>query len=240
MGAMQLFKPSDLAPPANQPTTEQKSSASQPDSTVPAGFLVANGHVSNSFMQEINRDTSILPSKLLKALSRGGYKIEMSHTVTEAVPAARNEQVRGYAPHSTWDAVFGMFNRSSHKVVMAEFAQPQSSKDPEHLITLNIPERRSGILRHEFGHAVDDYLANFSHTPEFRQAYDKGKTGLTAAEKSVLWYYLQKGDAGAEETFAELFASLDQTACDRNSDELLHKHFSELSDLIRTKIGSIN
>jgi hypothetical protein len=240
VSAMQLFKPSDLIPPVVQtPPAQTSSTTAQTESAVPSGFLVADAHVSDSFVQEINRDATLLPAKLLKALSLDGYKIEISHTVTEAVPSARNEQVRGYAPHSTWDAVFGMFNRTSRKVVMAEFAQPQNSMDADRLITLTIPERRSGILRHEFGHAVDDYLANFSHTPEFRQAYEKGKIGLTSAEKSLLWYYLQAGDAGPEETFAELFASLEQTACDRSSDQLLHKHFSELADLIRTKIASI-
>jgi hypothetical protein len=107
------------------------------------------------------------------------------------------------------------------------------------MVPLRDAQRRDGILRHEFGHAVDQYLGNYSHTPEFVAAYNKGARSISGYEARVLSYYLQPGDAGREETFAELFASLNGVACDRNSDILLRNHFPELVSLIRNRVAKV-
>jgi len=196
------------------------------------------GGASRSFLNEIDRGLSKISGHVLRALRNAGYRVAISESLVDAVPAARNQQVRGYQAHSTWDTVYGMFNRTTKRVVMAEKAlQPDGfgmSMQP-----LRDTARREGIIRHEVGHAVDQYLGNLSHTPEYMAAYDKGSRSISAYEAKVLNYYLQPGDAGREETFAEIFASLNGYACDPNSDILLKNHFPELVQLIRARVQKI-
>lgn len=212
--------------------------ASEPEHHLPNGFLKIDG-VSDDFVGEIEDAASTLPQAAVKALCKAGYKIELSRTVPDAVPTSRNQQVRGYEPHSTWNEVFGMFNRTTAKIIMAQYAQLPGDKNSV-LSQLDDKQRRRGILRHEFGHALDAYLGNFSHTSAFAQIYKEEKTTVTGAEQKTLAYYLQAGDAGREETFAELFASLDGMGCDRNSDVMLQKRFPRLLKLITTRLSALS
>lgn len=199
-----------------------------------------NANVSHEFVQEIEFGLMKIPDTVLSALAARGYRVLISESLVDAVPAAKNQQVRGYQPHSTWDTVYGMFNRTTHKVVMAEKALQTDSTGRRAMLPLRNRQRREGILRHEFGHAVDQYLGNYSHSPEFIAAYEKGVKTISPHEAKVLNYYLQKGHAGREETFAELFASLNDYACDRDSDILLKNHFPELVSLVRNRVSKIS
>lgn len=210
----------------------------QPTHT-PSGLIEKDADVNDGFEHQINQGLGKVSSSVLTALARNGYKIKLSETVTEAVPAARNQQVRGYKPHETWDSVYGMFNRTTKRVVMAELAQQKDSNGRITMVPLRDVQRREGILRHEIGHAVDQMLGNVSHSAEFKAAYDKGLKTISQAERQVLSYYLQPGEAGREETFAEIFACLDGFACDRNSDILLKNHFPELVQLIKYKVQNV-
>lgn len=207
---------------------------------VPAGLIEKDPDVSISFEQQINRALGKIPVNVLRALNRSGYRITLSENVTDAVPQAKNQQVRGYQPHATWDTVYGMFNRTTRRVVMAEKAKQIDPVGRPAMMPLQDIQRREGILRHECGHAVDQLLGNLSHTPQFKLAYDKGARSISPYERRTLSYYLQPGDAGREETFAEIFASLDEAACDRNSDILLRNHFPELVKMIKDRVDRIN
>lgn len=63
-------------------------------------------------------------------------------------------------------------------------------------------------LREEIGHAVYDWFQRGGFLDAFRLAYDAeaaaARTDPQAAQ--LLHYFLQPGDAGAEEAFAQLFA----------------------------------
>ena len=66
--------------------------------------------------------------------------------------------------------------------------------------------RVAGATRHEVGHAADEVYGNFSQDPAFRAAYNADVADIRANNTPVDPYYLQAGDAGPEETFAEAFA----------------------------------
>lgn len=206
--------------PASTVTPVARQSASLPK------IFECKSPVSNDFISEINADVAALPEAWKNALCKGGYKITLSKTLTDSVPAAKNQQVRGYKTSATWSQVFGMFDRSKRRVVMAELAKSSEAANAP-LVTLNDPQTRAGIVRHEFGHAVDDYLGYKSHSPKFAQAYQAGLKRLTAQDKVILNYYLQAGDAGKEEMFAELFAAMSGNACDPVADQLLRAKFPE-------------
>lgn len=230
-GAMQIFHLNQ----AFRPITPIR-----PTSAVVRDLVESNANVSHEFVQEIEFGLTKIPDNVLRALSSHGYRVLISESLVDAVPAAKNQQVRGYQPHSTWDTVYGMFNRNTRRVVMAEKALQAESSGRRAMVPLRDRQRREGILRHEFGHAVDQYLGNYSHSPEFIAAYEQGAKTISTHEAKVLSYYLQKGHAGREETFAEIFASLDDYACDRKSDILLKNHFPELVSLVRNRVSKIS
>jgi hypothetical protein len=222
-----------------QPNNVAYCAVNQP-TAIPAGLIEVGEGVSRSFLQEIDRGLGKIPVNVLRALTRSGYRVAISESLTDVVPQAKNQQVRGYEAHSTWDEVYGMYNRTTKRVVMAEKAMQPDPVGRTSMVPLRDVQRREGILRHEFGHAVDEYLGNYSHSAEFKAAYAKGLKTISQHERKVLSYYLQPGDAGREETFAEIFAALNEAACDRNSDILLKNHFPELVQLIRAKVAKIS
>lgn len=205
---------------------------------IPTNLIVKEQGTTQQFADEVKKALTKVPRNVLVALANKGYKVVLSEKLTDAVPAAKNQQVRGYQEHATWDEVYGMFNRTTRRVVMAELAVTKNGGRTV-LGPLRDTQRREGILRHECGHAVDQMLGNLSHKPEFVAAYEKGLKTISQYERKTLDYYLQPGDAGREETFAEIFAALEGDACDRNSDILLKNHFPELVALIRTKVQGI-
>jgi hypothetical protein len=210
--------PQPAQPPLTKPVPE-----SQPVQLPP--LFVRLPGVSDEFLQEISDDTKGLPQKLKLVLCKAGYRIAISRQLADAVPSSQNEQVRGYKSFVTWNQVFGMFDRLHRKVVMAELAETNPNGT---LVPLTNKSERAGIVRHEFGHAVDDYLGYPSHSVVFDRAYRKGVQRLTAADKKQLSYYLQQGNAGKEEIFAETFAIFPGDACDPKSDQLLREKFPEL------------
>jgi len=155
----------------------------------------------------------------------------MGRTLTELVPTAKDQQVRGYRSTATWGQIFGMFDRLHHRVIMAELANAGTNGDSG-LVSLNNPSARAGIVRHEFGHAVDEYLKGASHSAAFKAAYAAGLRRLDGGDKKVLNYYLQPGDAGREEMFAELFAAQAADACDPAADRLLRQKFPEALSMV--------
>ncbi len=68
--------------------------------------------------------------------------------------------------------------------------------------------RIAGVTRHELGHAADEVYGHFSRDPAFRAAYNADVADIRANNTPVDPYYLQAGDAGPEETFAEVFAQM--------------------------------
>jgi hypothetical protein len=58
------------------------------------------------------------------------------------------------------------------------------------------------------GHAVDETYGNLSADAAFRAAYHADVADIRANNIPLDPYYLQPGDAGPEETFAEVFAQM--------------------------------
>lgn len=193
------------------------------------GLIRKKGVISNAFTQEVQEALKSVPVPIQKALEKAGYTVVLCQSVPSAVPDARYQKVRGYSAHTSWSEVAGMFDRRNKRVVLAE--QGREHGKP---VT---PERRVGILRHEIGHAFDNYLGNFSHSPAFKRAYASAAAKIPAAEKEPLSYYLQPGSGGIEETFAELFASCSGQGCDRAIDQLLHKRFPSLVAMIENVLA---
>lgn len=201
-------------------------------------LLKRNANVSDAFAKEIAQQFTCVPANVRAALQRSGYHLTLSRTVPSAVPSTLGKQVRGYQRTTTWNNIFGMFNRGSKQVIMAEYAESEGAS-PQ-LVTLTDTRRRLGILKHECGHAVDEMLQNYSHSAAFASAYNKGVARLSRAyDRQMLEYYLQAGDAGKEEAFAEVFAIACGNGCHPDTDALLRRNFPELIALISRRIQSV-
>jgi hypothetical protein len=216
------------------PTPVLARSASKPDPS----WLARQRGVSSRFADEITAALGTIPQPYLNALGSSGYRVVLSQKITDVVPTASHQQVRGYEASTTWNSVYGMFNRTSKRLVMAELAD-QSKLGRAGLYPLTDRQRRIGIVRHEFGHAMDQYLGNFSHSDSFIKAYERDAATLNYSEKQSLNYFLQSGRAGAEETFAELFACIDGHGCDQQQDQILRDHFGDLITMIQGRVSRV-
>jgi hypothetical protein len=103
---------------------------------------------------------------------------------------------------------------------------------------------------HEFGHALDRALSNFSHWQEFDHAFKEDLANLSKAEASKLSYFTQPDgavkeadkvyDAAKEELFAELFAlSRGSGSTSPEVDSLLRKRFPAVVELCDSKMKSV-
>ncbi|MBZ4194741.1 MAG: hypothetical protein LAE24_10615 [Candidatus Contendobacter sp.] len=82
--------------------------------------------------------------------------------------------------------------------------------------------RGEAVFRHEIGHALDDASGGLSNSFWFIAAYelDFEKLIMNVSMKDEMvrhFYYLQEGQAGRRETFAELFAILIGGGSDRKA-----------------------
>lgn len=111
----------------------------------------------------------------------------------------------------------------------------------------------SGLARcaaHEFGHALDKALSNFSSSKAFQDAFLKDLAQMSEEEKSRLWYFTApyavgeqqaSHNAAQEELFAELFAVHQGLgSASREVDNLLIKKFPTVNQLFETKMASLD
>jgi SPP1 gp7 family putative phage head morphogenesis protein len=146
-------------------------------------------------VKEQVRDLASLPQALLEQVAGkvgdihiGNAPItQMGRSGTMAAHAANRPP--GYDEGDTYETTGGVFIGGVNEVLVS------------------VPNGRPETALHEFGHAVSALTRNgvlASTTPEFRDAYaDFVSGGYEASDRP---FYLQSGDIGPEEAFAEAFA----------------------------------
>ncbi|WP_157574015.1 anthrax toxin lethal factor-related metalloendopeptidase [Nocardia jejuensis] len=97
---------------------------------------------------------------------------------TAIMSELRGEIPRGYPIGASWDAVGGLYQRATHRVVLTSAKHGSIS-----------------VALHECGHALDHALGDVSNSAEFGKLYNSLDT--------MKPYFSQKGEAGRQETFAE-------------------------------------
>jgi alkylhydroperoxidase family enzyme len=144
-----------------------------------------------------------LPAALLERARVAGVQVVACRaSITDHLTALRGLTPRGWPPGSTWDRVPGLYDPATMTVVMATHDGPTGERA--------LPDAGYGhgsfnALFHELGHALDgtNALGQDSKSAEFRAAYRADEAALRAANQT---YLLQPGDAGLEETYAEMAA----------------------------------
>lgn len=164
------------------------------------------GDVSKSFQSLVESTINKMPPGVLRKLKEFGAEFKAGRRVTEIEPTLKGVHPRGWPPGSTWDSTDGF--AMGKVVAVAEQYRPIGSRA---FINAN---RADGVLAHETGHAFDRAMAHESMSMKFLKAYKADAAPLRAAIKRGesgarrLSYYLQSGNAGPSEAFAEVFAQV--------------------------------
>lgn len=181
-----------------------------------------------AFSDKVTDTYNQLPQNVRDALARDGVKVVATDKVTDLMPELKGQKPRGWPPGSSWDDVDGAYDTTGKRVIVAE---RQNSTKPH-------GNDVAGLTRHEAGHAVDR-LHNFSSQANFKTAYDRESGAVPAPDAQALDYFLQSGDAGREETFAETFSINTGGATTRNREFLLKKDFPDTIKVVADQISRL-
>ncbi len=183
---------------------------------------------SADFTTKVTDTYNALPQNVRDALARDGVKVVPTDKVTDVMPELAGQKPRGWPPGSSWDDVDGAYDTTSKRIIVA---QRQNSSKP---YTNDV----AGLTRHETGHAVDR-LNNFSAQANFKTAYTREAGNVPAPDQQALDYFLQSGDAGREETFAETFAIINGGATTTYREFLLKKDFPDTIKVVTDQVSRL-
>lgn len=178
-----------------------------------AGFVTflepTHKGVSDTSVSQVLLGLSQIPRFYRSQLERNGYKVLLAPTLLDAMPELAGKTPRGYGDGADWHSSNGLFERNKKLIIIGERS---------HMGNKDIVGPLDETVQHEFGHAYDDYLGtkysaahpedastNFSHTRKFAAQYDKDAAAVPAESRAKFAYYLQPGDAGKEELFAQMW-----------------------------------
>jgi hypothetical protein len=162
------------------------------------------GPVTPHFHRTVHSAVRSVPPVVWSQLRREGWSVQLAEYVTDAVPALRGRQPRGWPLGTTWDNTEAVHLPQQRLLVLAEKRRDASGQSV-------ISGRHAGVFRHEVGHAYDAAAGQgraISSSPDFLDAYIADCDALADEDATELSYYMQGADAGRQEAFAEAFAIL--------------------------------
>lgn len=167
----------------------------EPFTTLPVTYSEG---VSNPFKDEVEITVKETPSHIKKMLANSRETIVGANTVVGMFPNLSETRPRGWTK-GTWKEAGGIYTNS--KIVVAE--KQLAPKSGEYVTNKNV----RGILNHEIGHPLFSLL-NIAALEDLDSAYKRDTSKFNNEEKEKLAYFLQSGEAGLDETFAESYAAL--------------------------------
>jgi len=190
------------------------------------------GDVSDEFRSEVNLAWDSIPQNVRAQMARNEVRIRAGKRVTLLRPDLKGLHPRGWPRGATWDWASGLSESSRREIVISEYTyRYKREAKSDHV---------GATLRHEIGHAVDDLLGVRSRDRAFVDAYNDAKSTLRTLPSFTggdLSYYLQRGEAGKREVFAEGFARLYGPGVNRGSS--FETVFGKIMDLIRQEVESL-
>lgn len=168
--------------------------------------------VSDTSVSQVMLGLSQIPRFYRTQLEKNGYKVLVAPTVLDAMPQLAGQTPRGYGDGADWHSTNGLFDSSRKLIVIGERSHMTGDASKDVLGPLD------ETVQHEFGHAYDDLLGarysakhpddastHFSHTKKFSEQYDKDAAAVPPDLRPKFAYYLQAGNAGKEELFAQMW-----------------------------------
>ncbi len=210
-------------------------------SSVPArfrGMVFAHPDVPASAIDRVAKAMKIVRASLAKELRVAGVRINLSPTTRHAMPDAEILHPRGYPDELSWAHARGHFNSTTNLVNVAHQYRRQQTN--EYVSTAD----HDYVLLHELGHAYDAVLNDFRNTAAFQAAYQQDL--LTQADTGRVpdAYFLQVGEAGRSETFAEMFNHLhlqklrkQRGGLNPPEDVEFHQYFPAVAAVMKALLG---
>jgi predicted Zn-dependent protease len=184
-------------------TSEEQAAEASTQATLehmPVPIDIGEGTGSN-FKAAVASAFASIPTRALKTMADRGVKIRAGAKLTELKPELKGVHPRGWPAGTTWDTAEGCFDRSSKEVLVTELYRPIGKRE------FAPSTRVRGVALHESGHAFDQALDTPSaNSKSFAEAYKADKKAISKDDKHKLKYFMQKGNAGPSEAFAEVFA----------------------------------
>jgi len=203
------------------------------DKSKPTELPVEVRHASPEFAKEVQKQFDTLPGNVRRLLAHAGYKLVVAGKTSDAYPALKGVTPRGWPPGTTWDDADATNQRSTKEITINETYHNNKTNKFER------NPRVEGGVKHETGHAVDIALGDYSHTDEFKKAYDQDVARMTPAERARFKYLLQPGQAGHEETFAELFGAINGSSANAKETQALLNDFPAVKALIQRRLAQL-
>jgi len=183
---------------------------------------------SRKFKLEVQKTVEGFPPNVAKRVQANGGRIVIGDTVTTVKPELAGKRPRGWPEGHTWDEADGFFNPETKRIVVTERVLDYETQK------LTKSNRVAGVIRHEYGHAVDKATRGpdvdfHSNGEKFMRAHEKDVLVLkkrqevlrglpdTRDTRTEFWeienmeYYhsnLAGASASRQEAFAEGFAVL--------------------------------
>jgi hypothetical protein len=196
MYKLKLIK--DIAPVKTAPRKQDEPKAY----VSPHDFVVHNGTTSEAFKRRVDNAVSLIPENIQQQIIRAnGLKITSCQYVTEELPELKGVHPRGW-DKLTWANTDGVHYSGKGSYVSERWMHPWHMVD-------EVSTRTEKVVLHETGHMLEEFLLkNSKDYLEFSNAYNNDIALLTPEQKFDAEYFIQKGKAGREETFAELFSQI--------------------------------
>ena len=172
------------------------------------GYVAQTVRCSGAFYAAVVDALNSVPDDFHRVLYAAGHRIIIGDRLVNMDPARFvGNQPRGHGPIGTWESVSGAFAPPPiSRIFVAELVTERGAIVPA--------KTTPATSREEVGHALDYALDQGAGRPsqadpDFLLAYNTDVAGLTDPRlRSRMGYFLQRGGAGREELFAQLFVAM--------------------------------
>lgn len=197
----------------------------------PSAIIKLENSVSQQFKDRLYDTLAEYPQSVLNLLANSGIKVIGAKALTDAFPDLKGQHPRGWPEGWTWDRSDGIYRPDMSKLGAAEtvFDGTRTAET----------SRLEGVIRHESGHAVDAALGDFSSSRVFVDAYNKDVAEMSERDKGNNTYTLQAGEAGHQETFAEVFASINGASTNMPQDERIRRSYPHVRQVIEDRLKQL-
>lgn len=130
------------------------------------------GSIDPKILARFERAYLAIPESLRNFVFAKGSIIRVGETLNDLDRSLKGVKPRGHNyTDASWSRLEGLHNPNRMEVLVAEqYRLNAKIHGPDNWVKTDRPE---GVLRHEFGHAVDKALKRFADSPEFIAAYER-------------------------------------------------------------------
>ena len=163
------------------------------------------GKVSKEFEKSVISFEKQLPAGVRQKLNKDRVVIKIGHNATEIDTRLKGVTPRGWGRGMTWDNCGAWQSSKRKEVGFAEYKKaPSYGRGWVSVKSIKPPQE---TFFHEIGHAFQDTISK-TDGKSFTAAYRKDMAVLRSGNKLRNYpYFTQPGDAGVQETFAQLFSN---------------------------------